>query len=331
MDDLVQVTFGDLTSEFMVLPRGATFLTYEQFADAYEVLRITTNGFSLLDVDRCWEAARKNAICFVVIRSILGFTGPEWQELAVTQTGVSFSNNWTRNLDKEVRAKPKYFQTQGRRGNVTTERVTALFEAACNVINAGAPEVGDDNIHRLNKIDTKHGLEGVRHLSQQHVPYAVLLYERFLGRSFAGYRDSISGLVGDVMESAIEDQLNSAGIVHRRTRRAEKIPGFAQAPDFFIPDEFNSKVIIEAKITGDDGTARDKVSRILRLTHMRDERIAKGEPSFQVIACIDGRGFGVRRRDMQQLIIATHGKVFTTNRLEDLVAYTDLSKFVTKP
>jgi len=87
-------------------------------------------------------------------------------------------------------------------------------------------------------------------------------------------------------------------------------------------------VIIEAKITGDDGTARDKVSRILRLAEMRDRRLREGKPSFQVVACIDGRGFGVRRQDMRDLLTATHGKVFTANTLRDLVSHTDLARFV---
>ena len=37
---------------------------------------------------------------------------------------------------------------------------------------------------------------------------------------------------------------------------------FDPFPDFIVPDEFNPQVVIEAKITEDDGTARDKVTRI---------------------------------------------------------------------
>ncbi len=93
----------------------------------------------------------------------------------------------------------------------------------------------------------------------------MLPYERFLGRPFAGHRDSVSDLIGDNLESAIEEMLAKDGISFRKTRRAERLAGFDQAPDFIIPDEFSPRVIIEAKITEDDGTARDKVTRILRL------------------------------------------------------------------
>jgi hypothetical protein len=114
------------------------------------------------------------------------------------------------------------------------------------------------------------------------VPYPVLLYERFLGRPFAGHRDSVSELVGDVVESAIEDVLSKVGVSYRKT--TESINGFDQAPDFIIPDEFNPSVVIEAKLTEDDGTARDKVSRVQRLRTLRDENGLQ----YEVIACIAG-------------------------------------------
>jgi hypothetical protein len=182
-------------------------------------------------------------------------------------------------------------------------------------------------IHRLDKADTRAGLNNITHLATEGAPYAMLLYERFLGRPFAGHRDSVSELVGEVMENAVEDRLRKAGVSFRKTKRAERIEGFDQAPDFIIPDEWNPQVAIEAKITEDDGTARDKVTRIQHLAEISNQRHLNGQPSFQVIACIDGRGFGVRREDMRKLLAATHGKVFTLKTLDYLVASTDLQKF----
>jgi len=130
------------------------------------------------------------------------------------------------------------------------------------------------------------------------------------------------------MESAIEGLLHAARVSFRKTARAERIPGFEQAPDFFVPTEVEPRVIVEAKIAGDDGTARDKVARILRLCSMSQERINRGEAGFQVVACIDGRGFGVRKEDMRQLLRATHGKVFTLATLPDLTVHTDIRDYV---
>jgi hypothetical protein len=158
----------------------------------------------------------------------------------------------------------------------------------------------------------------------------MLLYERFLGRPFAGHRDSVSELIGDGLESAIEDALVQAGITFRKTRRAERIAGFDQAPDFIIPDEFEPSVIIEAKLTEDDGTARDKATRILRLCDMSAERERNGGRRYEVIACLAGRGFGVRREDMRQMILKTNGKIFTPKTLDRLVDCSSLRNFRTK-
>jgi len=143
-------------------------------------------------------------------------------------------------------------------------------------------------------------------------------------------RDSVSELVGDVLESAIEDVLSKAGISYRKTKRAEKIAGFDQTPDFIIPSEFNPQVVIEAKLTEDDGTARDKVTRVQHLAEL-SRLTGSDEGRFEVIACIGGSGFGVRRADMRKLLIATRGKVFTLNTLNRLVECSGLRNFATTP
>ncbi len=77
LDEMVAVTFDDLTSQFMLLPRGPSFLPYEEFRDGYEVLRIETSGFESLTPEKCWKALRKNALAFTVLRTILGVSPPE--------------------------------------------------------------------------------------------------------------------------------------------------------------------------------------------------------------------------------------------------------------
>lgn len=39
LDEMVEVTFGDLQSQFLTLPRGAGFIDYSDFQTAYEVLK----------------------------------------------------------------------------------------------------------------------------------------------------------------------------------------------------------------------------------------------------------------------------------------------------
>lgn len=328
LDEMVKVTFGDLQSQFLTLPRGTGFIDYADFQAAYEVLKRHTQAFSVFTEDTVWKALREDGMTLVVLRTILGFSPPEWADLARSERECDVPQNAARTLDTKVRKNRKLFAREGDNGGVTTARTRALVSVAVEYITRGAPPAAQDTVHRLAKVDTASGILSIQHAANFHVPYAVLLYERYLGRPFASHRDSVSELVGDVMESAIEEQLLRRRITFRKTGRAERIDGFDQAPDFFVPTELSPTVIIEAKITGDDGTARDKVARILRLASMRDERERGRQPSFELVACIDGRGFGVRRQDMRDMLLATRGKVFTLAALNQLVENTRLKEFL---
>ncbi len=247
--------------------------------------------------------------------------------MASQRSGVEITQGFARSLDRKVRMQPT---EPVRKQGVTYATLKVLVATACQLLNEGSPIVDATKLHRLGKADTQKGITSVQALSGLGVPYAMLLYERFLGRPFAGHRDSVSELVGDNLESAIEDVLSRAGVSYRKTKRAERVPGFDQAPDFIIPSEFNPKVIIEAKITEDDGTARDKVTRIQHLGELSLAGQPADQPKFEVLACITGRGFGVRREDMRKMLIATRGKVFTLKNIDRLIDHTELATFRTK-
>lgn len=326
-ESYVASVFSSLASEFLILPKGEGFLDYASFSKGYEALRLATGGFANVSKEMVLNTALENPVVLIVLRTILGFSPPEWAYVATSRKGIEITQNAARTLDRSIRVAP---DRPLRPSTVTLPRIHALVETACELILEGCPEVPPDKLHRLNKADSTDGADSVRQLAQLGVPYSMLLYERFIGRPFAGHRDSVSELVGDGLESAIEEQLVNAGIPYRKTKRAERIAGFDQAPDFIIPDEFNPKVIIEAKLTEDDGTARDKATRIIRLCQMSENRAREGKGAYEVIACLAGRGFGVRREDMRQIILHTCGKVFTPQTLSYLVDCSSLSAFRTK-
>ncbi len=328
---MVSAVFADLQSQFLVLPKGPNFVEYADFQAAYEVLKRETGSFENLTDSTVWAALRADALAGLVLRTILGLSPPEWADLARSDLRVNVPQSAARDLDSRVRTERDYYaRLQSGRDGKAKERANALISVAVRHLNRAADKVPEDMVHRLAKFDTVGGIDSLRHASSHHVPYAVLLYERYLGRPFASHRDSVSELIGDVMESAIEDRLSQSQITFRKTKRAERIPGFDQAPDFIVPDEINPVVVIEAKITGDDGTARDKVTRIVRLATMRDDRIRAGQPGFQLLACIDGRGFGVRREDMRRMLLRTEGKIFTLATLDDMIQHSRLREFLPK-
>ena len=331
LDEMVDATFSDLQSQFLILPKGNGFIEFVDFQQAYEVLKRQTSAFKSFNEETIWDALHEDALSLVVLRTILGMSPPEWADIAKSDLNSEIDQNALRVLDTKVRKQRDFFSLQrAKADSLSIKRTNDLVKVAVSTVLRGAPAGSEDAVHRLAKFDTVEGLISLKYAAEAHVPYAVLLYERYLGRPFASHRDAVSGLVGRIMENAIEERLERAKLTFRKTGRAERIPGFDQAPDFIVPTEVAPAVVIEAKIVGDDGTARDKVARILRLASMRDDRTRAGKPGFELVACIDGRGFGVRRQDMKDMLKATKGKVFTLATLDHLIANTDLKKYLPK-
>ena len=262
LDTYVDEVFEALRSEFLTMPKGEGFVEYPVFEQGYEALKRVTEGFRKVAPATVVETVYEVPITLVVLRAMLGFTPPEWAYVTSQRTGVEVPQGAARTLDRTVRLKPLTSMRAG--GGVTAQRIRAMVETACQLLTEGATQA-PGIVHRLDKADTTKGLASLQPIADLGLPYAMVLYERFLGRPFAGHRDSISELIGDVVESAIEAMLSTAGISFRKTKRAERIAGFDQAPDFIIPDEFNPQIVIEAKLTEDDGTARDKITRVQHL------------------------------------------------------------------
>ena len=325
LDACVDAVFECLESEFLVMPKGAGFVEFPAFEEGYEALKRATGNFRNVTPARVTPAVSETPIALIVLRCMLGFTPPEWAWYASRHTGVAIPQGAARTIDRNIRMKPE--AALPKNGSVTERRIDALVATACHILESGAPEGSPNRLHRLDKADTRAGLASLRSLADLGAPYSILLYERFLGRPFAGHRDSISELVGNLVEHTIEDVLCRAGISFRKTGRAERLPGFDQAPDFVIPNEFNPQVVIEAKLTEDDGTARDKVTRVQHLGALSMAGRPADQPRFEVVACIAGRGFGVRREDMKKLLLATRGKVFTLQNMGQLVENTRLAEF----
>lgn len=279
-EPFIKAVFSSLVSDFLMMPKGEGFVDYAAFEVGYEALKKATSGFESLAAPEVLSTVLKTPICLIVLRSMLGFTPPEWAYIATQKGGPVLNQGFARTLDRTVRLAPL---TPLKPSQPLLLKIRVLVEVACELLTQGCPTVRGDQLHRLTKADSIGGLVALRNLATIGTPYAMLLYERFLGRPFAGHRDSVSELVGDGLENAIEEQLVRYGISFRKTRRAEKIAGFDQAPDFIVPSEFNPQVVIEAKITEDDGTARDKVTRVQHL-----ESISRRESGCRCPAKIPG-------------------------------------------
>lgn len=321
IDSLIDEVFSELKSSFLQMPRGEGFIDYATFEKGYEALKRSTDAFANISTATIGAAVAAVPISLIVFRTILGFTPPEWAYVATEMTGVAIDQGAARSIDRAARLQPLTARALG--DTLSDQRMRAMIEAGVRLLAQGVTVEVETVLHRLDKLDTKNGIRSVQHIADLGAPYAAVLYERYLGRPFASHRDSVSELVGEVVESAVKDVLSAGKISFRETKRAERIPGFDQAPDFIVPDEFAPAAVIEAKLTEDDGTARDKVARVQRLRTLRDESGAR----YDVIACIAGRGFKVRREDMRRLLQATDGKIFTLATMHLLIDSTRIREY----
>lgn len=323
IDDYVNATFSTLSSFYLEMPRGENYVEYSRFEDAYETLRASTRDFQSLDPESVRQAVRKDALVLVVLRCIVGLSPPELADLAAATQGIEIDQGFARAIDQRARGGKDLY---ARARPDSQKRLDALVDTVCAVLQKGPTKTSEVLIHRLDKVDTAEGLKSLHQVATQGVPYQALLHERLLGRPFASHRDSVSEMIGDIIESAVVAELTAAGVPFHKTGRAEKIPSFDQAPDFLIPDINDPRVVIEAKLTQDDGTARDKITRVQHL-----DRLSESGKRFEVIACIDGRGFKIRREDMKKLLLATRGKVFSVATLPRLVEQSGLKRFASAP
>ncbi|MGH9197173.1 MAG: hypothetical protein ACRD1T_15725, partial [Acidimicrobiia bacterium] len=223
-EPLVDEVFDELKSGFMEMPKGEGFIDYATFESGYQTLKRRTDAFAKVTIETVGAAARETSISFIVFRCILGFTPPEWAYLTTEITGVSVDQGAARAIDRKIRLKPLVPLKPGK--GVTDQRIQAMVETGVRILAQGTGVVAPGLLHRLNKADTEDGIGSLQPVADLGVPYPVLLYERFLGRPFATHRDSVSELVGEVVELAIKNVLTEAKVSFRETKRAERITGF---------------------------------------------------------------------------------------------------------
>jgi hypothetical protein len=236
MEEMVSAIFADLQSQFLVLPKGPNFVEYPDFQTSYEVLKRETSAFEKFTEATVWAALGADAMSFLVLRSILGLSPPEWADLARSDLGVDVPQNAARDLDSRVRKERDYFSgLDSSRNGKTKERARALVSVAIRYLSRPIAKVPQDMVHRLAKFDTLAGLDSLRHAAAHHVPYAMLLYERYLGRPFASHRDAVSELVGDVMESAIEERLSHSQVTFRKDEESRAHPWFRTSARLHYP------------------------------------------------------------------------------------------------
>lgn len=110
LEEMVDATFSDLVSEFLLMPMGNAFIKYSDFRDAYEVLKIHTKAFEIFSASTARKALIENSRVLGVFRSILGMTAPEWAELTHSELESDITQGAARTLDRQCREDVDYLR-----------------------------------------------------------------------------------------------------------------------------------------------------------------------------------------------------------------------------
>jgi hypothetical protein len=132
LDAYVDVVFGALQSEFLAMPKGKGFVDYPVFEQGYEALKRATGNFRDLSPGFVIETVYRIPIALIVLRTMLGFTPPEWAYVTTQRIDVEVPQNAARTLDRKIRVRPLVAMRESR--GITEARIRALVTTACQLL-----------------------------------------------------------------------------------------------------------------------------------------------------------------------------------------------------
>ena len=286
------------------------------FTEAYTALASATEGFTRTDTEALAAAIRSTPRALAPLRMILGLT---YNELAVAMRLVDGSSRVSGNALKNFE--------RGEQASRLTERQKKMVPAIAKTVSAvmrrdilQVPQTALSHFHsKLDKRDTTDGWRSVA-ADSSGVPYAALLYQRYVGGVWRQVQDAYSEVKGDaLLEYPLRALLTKNNIPHHHTKSgasgAEATMeryGVSPGPDFVVPDE-SPTLVIEAKVGEDGGTVRDKAARIQALAEAASSR------GLTTCALIDGKGWSERTTALLDVVLATQGRTYTLSTLRHLL------------
>lgn len=307
---------------FHLIPRGDAMAPEDAFTAAYHVLADETNQFSDVSVETLSAALSREPAALAPLRMIVGFTH---NELAVAVKLVDPTQTITGGRVKSFERSPRP-ATDNPARRALIEAVAATVIALMERSILPVPDTSAEVFHsKLDKRDTREGWESVAR-DATGVPYAALLYQRYVGGVWRQVQDAYSEAKGDaLLERPLAALLERERIPYYQSRvgasgateTAQRF-GINPGPDFLLPDT-SPTVVIESKIGEDGGTVRDKAARIRSLAQAANQR------GLIPCAVIDGKGWRERPAALIDVVISTGGRTFTLNTLEQLLGVPEVA------
>jgi hypothetical protein len=308
---------------FHLIPRGDAMASEASFESAYAVLAQETSDLAAVSVDTLATALSREPAALAPLRMIVGFT---YNELAVAMSLLDPTRPITGGRLKGFERSPRPAkETPARRTLI--DAIAATVIAVMNRSILPVPPASAQVFHsKLDKRDTRHGWKDVARDASRGVPYVALLYQRYVGGVWRQVQDAYSEAKGDaLLEHPLVALLDRERIPYHHSRSgasgaaetAQRF-GLSPGPDFVLPDT-SPTVVIESKIGEDGGTVRDKAARIKSLAQAASQR------GLVPCAVIDGKGWRERPAALVDVVIATGGRTFTLNTLEQLLGVPEIA------
>lgn len=292
----------------------ADFYELPHFQDAYDKAAAATAGFWDVTVGRLAAAIQAEPIVLLPLRVMTGLTKSEfaWTSKLVAES-LGLGALSVGKVDSMERSGSPTSAVQARAAAETIDEILRghLF---------GNPP--GDLKSKQDKPDTAAGWSSVREYAAKGVPYAVFLHQRHYGGAFRQLLDATSELRGDLVEDAVEALFAANGINFIRTgshNQAEIAAKFEvtvrPTPDFVVYDSSDHlRAMLECKLTGDGGTARDKA---LRFERLHDESVRLG--GVPLIAVLGGLGWARADDALGPVVRDCDGRVFSVGNLPDML------------
>jgi hypothetical protein len=112
------------------------------FEGGYEALKRAILGFTNITAPAILDVASEVPISLLVLRTMLGFTPPEWAYITTQRTGVYVSQGFARNLDRQIRmAPPKEMKAKALRIKAPTQSAPTSHQWRCRADSWAASHV----------------------------------------------------------------------------------------------------------------------------------------------------------------------------------------------
>lgn len=293
------------------------------FSVAYAKLAAETDCFADVTTTTIGAALRRDPSTLAPLRMIVGFTHNELGvAIGLVEPSLKVSGGRLKTFERS--AKPAK-ETSARTALI--EAIAATMAALMSRTILTVPQSSAKLFHsKLDKQDTRDGWSSVQRSASDGVPYWALLYQRYVGGVWRQVQDAYSEVKGDaVLERPLTDLLERERIpFHHSARGASgaaqtaQLFGLSPGPDFLLPAT-SPTVVIETKVVEDGGSARDKAARIKTLAQAASQR--------GLIACavVDGKGWRERANALVDVVIATGGRTYSLDTLDQLLGVPEIA------